>query len=203
MVSRDRGRIMPMLEDASSQLPRAAQTLAAIAHAGPDQRRAHLVEIEAREVELEQAFFEFLRKVGRTFITPFDRDDLVALAKEMDDVLAGVHQTADLIVRLQVGPLPPTVVRLVSDVATLVEMVAGCVELLKKPDRLSALWQDAATVSNAAMADYNQSLAEIFQMDEDPRLLIKHKLIADQAFEVYKSVQRYLTVCGITAIKET
>ncbi len=202
-MARDRTKIIPMLEEASSHLPRAARTMLEIAEARPEERRAHLVEIEAREVELEQAFFEFLRKVSRTFITPFDRQDLVALAKELDDILAGVHQTADLIVRLDVGSLPPAVVRLVEDVTTLVELVAGCVALLKKAERLSALWQDAATVSNRAIANYNQSLAEIFAMDDDPRLLIKHKLIADQTFAVFHAVHRYLTICGVTAIKET
>ncbi len=203
MAGKDRAKIIPMLEEASSHLPRAARTMVDIAEARPHERRAHLVEIEAREVELEQAFFDFLRKVSRTFITPFDREDLVVLAKEMDDVLAGVHQTADLIVRLDVGTLPPTVVRLIEDVATLVEMIAGCVALLKKPEGLSALWRDAAAVSNSAIANYNQSLAEIFEMDDDPRLLIKHKLIADQTFAVSNAVHRYLTICAVTAIKET
>ncbi len=203
MVARDRSKIIPMLEEASSHLPRAARTMVGIAEAPPEDRRSHLSEVEQREVELEQAFFDFLRRVSRTFITPFDREDLVALAKEMDDVLAGVHQTADLIVRLEVGQLPPAVVRLIEDVATMVELIAECVSLLKRPDRLSALWRDAAAVSNRSVASYNQSLAEIFAMDDDPRLLLKHKLVADQVFQVHYAVHRYLTACGVTAIKET
>lgn len=203
MTARDQRKIVPMLEDASGHLRPAARTLLAIAAATPPERRAHLAEIEAREVELEQAFFEFLRKVSGTFITPFDRQDLVALAKELDDVLAGVHQAADLMVRLGVGELPPAVVGLVRNVAALVELVSGCVALLKKPDRLSALWEEAARISNRVVVGYNQALAEIFDMDDDARLLVKHKLVADQCFEVFLAVQRYLTVCGITAIKET
>ncbi len=203
MAARDRSRIMPMLEEASDHLPPAALTLVAIAEARPEDRRDHLGEIEQREVELEQAFFEFLRKVSRTFITPFDREDLVALAKELDDILAGVAQSGDLIVRLQVGTLPPAVLRLVRDVATMVEMVERCVSLLKRPDQLSVLWRDVVAVSNRATVAYNQSLAEIFDMDDDPRVLVKHKLVADQVFAVHGAVHRYLTACGETAIKET
>lgn len=203
MSARDQRKIVPMLEEAASHLRPSARTLVDIAAAAPGDRQVHLSEIEAREVELEQAFFDFVRKVSGTFITPFDRQDLVAVAKELDDVLAGVHQTADLIVRLRVGELPPAVLLLVRDVAALVELVGGCVALLKKPDRLSALWQEAARVSNRVISDYNQALAEIFDMDDDPRLLSKHKLVADQNFQVFLAVQRFLTVCGITAIKET
>lgn len=203
MARRDQRGIIPLMESASSHLKPSASTLVVIARAAPEDRRAHLAEIEAREVELEQAFFDFLRRVSTTFITPFDRQDLVMVAKELDDILAGVHQTADLIVRLDVGELPPAVVRLVVQVAGLVELAAGCVGLLKKPDRLSVLWQDAARASNYAVASYNQSLAEIFDMDDDPRLLAKHKLVADQTFEVFGAVHRYLTACGVTAIKES
>lgn len=203
MARTEKPKIMKLLEDASGHLPPASHALVAIAKADPDNRRKLLKQIEAREVELEQAFFDFLQRVSGTFITPFDRQDLVALAKEMDDVLAGVHQCADLIVQLQVGPLPGEVLLLIDDVAELVEMVDGCIALLKKPDKLSALWQKASKLSTSAVVHYNSALAEIFATDDDPRLLIKHKLVADQTFEIYNAVHRYLTACGITAIKET
>lgn len=202
-MAKDKRKIIPMLEEASEHLPRAARTLAAIAEASPDDRRKLLDKLETHEVELEREFFEFLRTVSGTFITPFDRQDLVTVAKEMDDILGSVHQSADLTVRLQVGELPPAVRRLVADVAALIEKVAPCVSLLKKPDKLSALWKDAVEVSNAALADYNQALAEIFDMDEDLRLLIKHKLVADRLLEVHAAVHRYLVACGVTSIKET
>lgn len=202
-MARPNKKIMAMLEEASGHLPNAARTLEAIAGAPPAERPDHLARIEAREVELEAAFFEFLRRVSGTFITPFDRQDLVALAKELDDVLGGVHQTADLMVRLQVGQLPPAVQTLVADIAKMVELADQCVPLLKKPDKLSAVWQDVAAVSNRAIGNYNRALAEIFDMDDDVRLLMKHKLVADQAFQIHDAVQRYVTACGITAIKET
>lgn len=202
-MARPNKNIMAMLEQASGHLPNAARTLEEIADAPPEERPDHLAHLEAREVELEAAFFEFLRRVSGTFITPFDRQDLVALAKELDDVLGGVHQTADLMVRLQVGELPAAVKDLVADVAKMVVVAGQCVLLLKKPDKLSAVWQEVATVSNRAISDYNRALAEIFDMDEDPRLLVKHKLVADQTFQVQAAVQRYVTACGITAIKET
>lgn len=202
-MAKDKRKIIPMLEEASEHLPRAARTLAAIAEASPDDRRKLLDKLETHEVELEREFFEFLRTVSGTFITPFDRQDLVTVAKEMDDILGSVHQSADLTVRLQVGELPPAVRRLVADVAALIEKVAPCVSLLKKPDKLSALWKDAVEVSNAALADYNQALAEIFDMDEDLRLLIKHKLVADRLLDVHAAVHRYLVACGVTSIKET
>lgn len=202
-MAKDKRKIIPMLEEASEHLPRAARTLAAIAEASPDDRRKLLDKLETHEVELEREFFEFLRTVSGTFITPFDRQDLVTVAKEMDDILGSVHQSADLTVRLQVGELPPAVRRLVADVAALIEQVAPCVSLLKKPDKLSALWKDAVEVSNAALADYNQALAEIFDMDEDLRLLIKHKLVADRLLDVHAAVHRYLVACGVTSIKET
>jgi uncharacterized protein Yka (UPF0111/DUF47 family) len=202
-VAKDKRKIIPMLEEASTHLPRGARALVQIAEASPEDRRPLLDRVESHELELEREFFEFLRTVSGTFITPFDRQDLVTVAKEMDDILGGVHEAADLLVRLQVGELPPAVRRLVTDVAALIEKVAPCVSLLKKPDKLSALWKEAVGVSNAALADYNQALAEIFDMDEDVRLLIKHKLVADRVIDIHAAVHRYLAACGVTSIKET
>src|SRR3989449_6634865 len=65
----------------------AAQHLRELFDAPPDRRIAHVEAIKRLEHEADQVTHEVVNRLDRTFITPLDREDILELASDLDDVM--------------------------------------------------------------------------------------------------------------------
>ena len=76
-----------------------------------------IAEIKAKEIyEVEQEgdmlTHELMRKLNKTFLTPIDREDIHALANNVDDVIDLVWAVADRTVLFKLDSAPPEAVEL-------------------------------------------------------------------------------------------
>ena len=62
-----------------------------------------LRDIEHRSDEITHAV---MRQLNSTFVTPFDRQDIYALASRIDDVMDHMEAAADLVVLYELDGLP-------------------------------------------------------------------------------------------------
>ncbi len=86
------------------------------------------VEIKALEHAGDELTHEIIRTLNRTFITPFEREDIHALTSELDDVLDYVDEIAELII------------------------LYGITEISAAAKSMASLLVDAATEVQAAVA---------------------------------------------------
>ena len=70
--------------------------------AKPDQTTADL--LTAKEKEADESRRILIDELNRTFITPFDREDIFALSRAVDDVLDYAYSTMTEIVIFKVKP---------------------------------------------------------------------------------------------------
>src|SRR5262245_5711848 len=63
---------------------------------------------QMREVEhsCDENTHEIVRRVNSSFVTPFDREDIYALASGLDDVMDDMDEVVDLILLYEVVSLP-------------------------------------------------------------------------------------------------
>lgn len=71
-----------------SARPEIAERMRAAEHAGDDTTHA------------------IMRQLNASFITPFDREDIYALASQLDDVMDYMEEAVDLVVLYQLDELP-------------------------------------------------------------------------------------------------
>ena len=62
--------------------------------------------VKEYEVAGDELTHEIMVKVNKTFVTPFDREDIHRLASALDDVLDAIEEAADRIVLYRLGMLP-------------------------------------------------------------------------------------------------
>jgi predicted phosphate transport protein (TIGR00153 family) len=95
-----------LLEDAAENVVRGARELLALTGdlgAGP----AHRARIETIEHDGDDLTHRIMELLNRTFVTPFDRQDIHELASSLDDVLDAIDAVADLLVLHRIEePLP-------------------------------------------------------------------------------------------------
>src|SRR5512145_1236143 len=63
-------------------------------------------ELALKEKEADEVRRILIDELNRTFVTPFDREDIFALSRSIDDVIDYADSTVNEMVVLKVGPTP-------------------------------------------------------------------------------------------------
>ena len=133
---------------------------------------SRVIECERRGDELTQ---EILHRLDTSFVTPFDREDIHALAEEVDDVVDDMHAVAAL---LQVVHLTKPLPELLEQADVLVKMASQTVELI---DRLQSmkdtkpLLESIDKLESEGDAVYRRTLARLFSGEFEALDVIKWK----------------------------
>ena len=135
-----------------------------------------------KEKEADEVRRIFIDELNRTFITPFDREDLFALSRTIDDVLDYAYSTVSEMDILQVEPTS-----YMQRMASLLQDAAN--ELLQAVDRLenhprvsTEHAQRAKALENRVEGVYREALADLFRNVED----IQHVVNMMKLREVYR-----------------
>ncbi len=124
--------------------------------------------IAATEKEEDEVRRILIEELMRTFITPFDREDIFSLSREIDDVLDYAYATVDEMEILDVDP-SPYMVRMASllfEAAQEIEMAVRRVQdnhLTVAGDHA----QRAKALENRVEAVYREALADLFHGVKD------------------------------------
>lgn len=138
--------------------------------------------LTAKEKEADEARRILIYELNRTFITPFDREDIFALSRSIDDVLDYAYTTVSEMEMLKVRPNPfmQRIASLLRDATY--ELLMAVERLEKHPGVASEHAQRAKALENRVEAVYREALADLFTGAED----IKHVVKMLKSREVYR-----------------
>ena len=85
-----------LFSESASHLIDGAALLVQILDANAD-REAIAEQMREAEHQADETTHRIVKQVNSTFITPFDREDIYALASSLDDVMDYMDETVDLI----------------------------------------------------------------------------------------------------------
>jgi len=115
-------------------------------------------------------------ELHRTFITPFDREDITLLSQSLDDVTDFIHSAADFMLLYNVEQ-PTQRAKELADVIVEItlEMQKAVRQLKKHIDQTQILKHcvEVNRMENVADRIYRAALVELFADTTDVRLLIK------------------------------
>ncbi len=155
---------------------------------GYDYTRSIADEMKALEREGDEVMHDISRKLQTTFLTPFDPEDVQALATALDDVLDYIDNATFRIVAYRLEPIQ-------SEVVQLAVMVDGCCRSLAKAlngfkDKKPIL-EDCIEVhrlENEADTLERTLLQDLFRNETNPIELLKKK-------EVYELLEATTDRC--------
>lgn len=130
-------------------------------------------ELTAKEKEADESRRVLIDELNRTFVTPFDREDIFALSRAIDDILDYAYSTMSEIVILKVDPTK-YMVRICSLLreATF-ELVMAIERLEDHPGVAAEHAQRAKAFENRVEDVYREALADMFEETGDVRKLIR------------------------------
>ena len=116
-----------------------------------------------------------LVKLNSTFITPFDREDIHALASAMDDVLDYVYAAGERLVMYKIHSAPSAAPELAGVILRQAEQLSKAVGMLEKHDNVLDICVEINRLENEADRLARGALADLFDREKDPINLIKQK----------------------------
>jgi hypothetical protein len=134
----------------------------------------------------DETTHDIVRRVNTTFVTPFDREDIYALASNLDDVVDSLEAAADMLVLHRVTEPIDAVVeqcRLVDKAAS--ETAAGLKQLRElEVEPLRSYWIRINELENEGDRLYRHARADLYSFDVDDdhpaRYLLMWKDIVDE-----------------------
>jgi hypothetical protein len=138
--------------------------------------------LEAKEKAADEARRILIDDLNRTFITPFDREDIFTLSRTIDDVLDYAYSTVSELLILKVAPTEymQTMASLLRDAANELFMAVNCLD--EHPAVANDHAQRAKALENRVEGVYREALADLFKGAED----IKHVVKMMKLREVYR-----------------
>lgn len=132
-----------------------------------DQDNTLAERISRMESEADEVRRILIDELNRTFVTPFDREDIFALSLTIDDILDYAESTVDEMVTLKVAPnsFLERMVSLLYDAA--VEIHRGVQRLEDHPNVANDHAVRAKALENRVESVYREALAELFHDPDD------------------------------------
>ena len=174
-------KFFPMFEKATANIVETSKVLVEMVNASSMEKRKELIKkIEELEHIGDQITHEIFDHLGRTFITPFDREDIHELASVIDDIIDFIHGASKRIDLYKVNELPSEV-KILADLCLKgsIELDIAIKELknLKNLDKINEACVRINSIENHADDIYNMYIAKLFDEEKDPVKIIKFKEI--------------------------
>lgn len=137
-------------------------------------------ELKRVEHTADEHTHELLRRMQSVFVTPFDREDMHALADRLDEIVDLTEEVAKMAAVYGIDRLEPRPLEMARVLARACALVAQAVEAL--PDSAPVLERAQAIRASETEGDglYYVALRELFENHRDPLDVMKWKDIINQ-----------------------
>lgn len=132
-------------------------------------------EIKALEHKADSLTHQIITKLNKTFITPFDREDIHTLSSRLDDILDLIDATTMRIVIYKIAVLPPGAQELGKVLAAQVREIAAALALLQRPDGILKHCIEINRLEDEADRISRAGIGMLFEKASNPISLIKQK----------------------------
>jgi len=151
----------------------------------------------------DEATHSIMRRLNQTFVTPFDRDDIYALASNLDDCMDFMEEASDLIVLYRLDDLPIRVADQVQVLQRAAELTAEAMPRLRSMQDLHEYWVEVNRLENQADKAHRKLLAQLFDEITDPILLMKLKEVVEKLEDAADAFEKVANTVETIALKES
>ena len=177
-VPKDR-KFYPMLEQASANLVAVSKVLYELMNTSSPEKRIPLFrQIEKLEHTGDEITHQIFNETSKTFITPFDREDLQRLASGLDDVLDYIHGSAKRIELYKVETMHPSMVKLAELIMSCSNELYNAISVLrsmKNQMKVREALVRVNSIENHADDIFDNAVARLFEDEKDAIQIIKIK----------------------------
>jgi uncharacterized protein len=174
LVPRER-QFFTLFRENASNLMEGLKVLDTLLNSDPGHFAEHHMHLRDIEHRGDEVTHNVNKELNRTFITPFDREDIYALAAAVDDVIDLAEETADTIVLDRVESINPPAQQMGGILIQIGEELIQAFDKLESRNDMTRHWVRVHDLENQADRVTREAIGELFQNSQDPIYVIKWK----------------------------
>jgi predicted phosphate transport protein (TIGR00153 family) len=168
-----------LFEEAAANIVRAAAMLEEMLESWPE--KAELArEILIAEQEGDRITHDIIHKLYGTFVTPIDREDILALASGLDDILDFTEEVADFLGLYRIEAPMDQAIELSKVLHQSCRQVAEALPRLRSQEDVSHYVVEIHRLENDGDRLERLALASLFERAVDPMMVIRWKDIFER-----------------------
>lgn len=167
------------------------------------ERAAAVPGIKDIEHRGDDATHTIMNEANSSFITPFDRSDIYALASRLDDCLDHLEAAVDIVVLYGIGALPDGVHQQIDVLVRMAELTAEAMPRLRSMRDLQEYWIEINRLENTADQIYRRMTADLFHNEHDAVQIIKLKGVIDELESAADDFETVANTVESIAVKES
>jgi predicted phosphate transport protein (TIGR00153 family) len=144
-----------------------------------------------------------VRRVNSTFVTPFDREDIYALASGLDDVMDFMDEAVDMVLLYEVVALPSELAEQVEVIQRCAELTADAMPRLRTMSGLEEYWIEVNRLENIGDKSYRRILAKLFSGTYEALDVLKLKDVVDSLEAAIDAFERVANRIEQLVVKES
>ena len=191
-----------LFAQSAQHLVEGAALLAEMLVEGSD-REAVAQRMRDAEHAADESTHEIIRRVNKTFVTPFDREDIYSLASGLDDVMDFMEEAVDLVVLYGVDQLPSELAEQVEVLQRCADLTAEAMPRLQTMKDLEEYWIEVNRLENAGDKSYRRILANLFSGKYEALEVLKLKDIVDSLEAAVDAFETVANIVEQIAVKES
>jgi uncharacterized protein len=196
-------RFFELFSVAGTNIVSAVTVLREFVSAPPEEREDLARRMHEAEHAGDDATHAIVEQLDRSFITPFDREDIYRLAVRLDDVIDFMDAAVDLAALYNPEALPEGVDAQVDLLHRMARLTADAMPRLATLRDLTEYWVTVNELENEADTVYRRLLSYLFSGELDPLTVMKLKEIIDQLESAADAFEHVADVVHSIAVKES
>lgn len=180
-VPKDRTVFFPLFEKASQNVVEMSDLMVkAVSIDDKEEREKIFAEIDHFEHRGDDITHQIYLELSKNFITPFDREDIHALASAVDDIADFIHGSANRMTLYGLDKMTEPIKKLAELIQqACYDLNKAIIELkdLKHKRQIADSCIRINSVENQADDVFDRAVADLFLYEKDAITLIKHKEI--------------------------
>ena len=191
-----------LFSQSAKNLVLGAELLAEMLGDGND-REAIASRMRDAEHAADETTHHIVKRVNSTFVTPFDREDIYALASGLDDVMDFMEEAVDLTLLYEVVKLPKELANQVEVIQRCAELTAESMPRLRAMSDLEEYWIEINRLENLGDKSYRRILAKLFSGKYDALEVLKLKDVVDSLEDAIDGFETVANIVEQIAVKES
>ena len=146
----------------------------------PQKIERNVAEIKRLEHEADNLTHDTIDRINRTFVTPFDREDIHSLAAHLDDVVDLIDGCARRVTIFHITEVKEHAVLLSEVLLRSTRSIEDAVRKMKDPKAVSAANRQLKLLEEEGDAVYHDAMEKLFSSTTDAILVLKWKELYDK-----------------------
>jgi predicted phosphate transport protein (TIGR00153 family) len=178
-----------LFEEAASNSVRAAELLVTILAEWPDNATI-MRDIVIAEQEGDRITHDIIQRLNQTFVTPFDREDIIALASALDDIVDFIEEVADFLGLYRIEAPMEQAERMAAVLRDATRQIAEAMPRLRTLKDIHHYTVEVNRLENEGDRIFREGVASLFERGIDPMMVIRWKDIFERLEEAIDATER-------------